>query len=89
MPILQPLVDFDAVFDFRDFQKATLWTTFFVHNINLELPGGRTKTVLAATLLFLTIVITVPLGPTGFKRPFVGWRANYLFCLCLFVPFVV
>ena len=53
VPILPPLVDFDAIFDFRNLQKATLWTTFFVRNIDLELPGGSTETVLVATLLFL------------------------------------
>jgi hypothetical protein len=29
VPILPPPVDFGAILDFRDFQKGTLWTTFF------------------------------------------------------------
>ena len=42
----------NAIFNFQDFQAIHLLDTIFAQSIDLESPCRRTKTVLAATLLF-------------------------------------
>ena len=50
---LVPTCRFWFHFRFSGFPKSHLLATIFAQNIDLELPSGRPKTILAATLLFL------------------------------------
>ena len=60
--------DFGAIFDFLDFQKGTFWKTFSCKRSKKGFPGKYADCPGSDPDFHQTIVITVPLGPTGFSK---------------------
>ena len=60
--------DLGAIFDFLDFQKGTSWDTFLHKRSKKRFPGKHADCPGSDPAFHETIVITVPLGPTGFSK---------------------
>ena len=58
----------DAIFDFRDFQKGNFWTPFSAPKALQGSSVSWAGRPCRGPAFHETIVITVPLGPIGFKR---------------------
>ena len=72
-------LDFGAIFDFRDFQKGTSWETFSRKRSIKGFAGKYADCPGSDTAFHETIVITVPLGPTGFDRDWLIFNLFYFY----------
>ena len=85
MPILIEKFDLGAIFDFLDFQKGTFGTSFSVQKPSFVTRRVQGKRPCRDPVFHETTIMTVPLGPTVFKRSFVCPRLNHFRLVSVFL----
>ena len=86
MPNFYEKFDFDAIFDFYDFQKGILWTTFSPKVSTFAVTFSWFGRPCRDPAFYETIIITVPFGPTGFQKVICSMEIgsfSVLFCFSL------
>ena len=71
MPIFYINTFVDAIFDFHNFQKGTLWTTISHKVSTFAVTASRFGRPCRDAAFHETIIITVPFGPSIFLLSFV------------------
>ena len=66
MPIFVEKLDLGAIVDFLYFQKGTFWTPFSANKSQKAGTSNGSERPCGDPAFHETIVITVPLGPSGF-----------------------
>ena len=89
MPIFIVKLDFGTIFDFRDLQKGSFWTTVSAQRLTFRCAAEPCGASLPRPCFHETVVINVPLGPTVFFFLVFGIEIDPLFFICFSVCYLL